>query len=134
MTKRLFTTALFAVLANVLLAQGFSGIFQATEAEMRYTDTEGWEAFLDDHEAQVTDGFRLIDLESNRVGGDARHYYGIYTQSSLVDSVGMALGFQRFATCCNLKVWSSRVTMHTRRMVARMRPCLITSTSPEINM
>ncbi len=96
MIKQLFTLALFVLMTNGLTAQGFSGIFQATEAEMRYRDTDGWQAFLADHEEQVAAGFRLIDLESKRVGGDARQYYGIYTQSSLKDSVGMALGWRDF--------------------------------------
>jgi len=36
-------------------------------------------------------------------------------------SAGMALGFQRFVTCGNPKVWCSRTSMHIRRMVARMK-------------
>ncbi|MEL6273888.1 MAG: hypothetical protein AAFU03_02125 [Bacteroidota bacterium] len=91
-------TLLFALLttAYTLSAQQFTGIYQPTEAEIVYSQATGWQAFLDDHKQQVQKGLRLIDLESSRVGGDERIYYGIYTQSSLKDSVGMALGWRDF--------------------------------------
>lgn len=79
-----------------LSAQKISGIFMPTEAEMAYTTVEGWSNFLADHDAKSTQGLRLIDLESSRVGGDQRVYYGIYTESGLRDTVAMALGWRDF--------------------------------------
>ncbi len=79
-----------------LQAQRISGIFMPTEAVMAYSTLQGWENFLADHDQKNQEGFRLIDLESSRVGGDQRVYYGVYTQSSLKDSVGMALGWRDF--------------------------------------
>ena len=74
-------------------AQNFGGIYQPTDAELDYTTSEGWEALMAEHDQQMADGFRLIDLESVRsaTGGD-RTFYGIFTKSSVQDSLGTFLG------------------------------------------
>lgn len=95
-TQRFFTCLSLLFLFSGLTAQQFSGIYQPTEAKMEYSEAKGWQAFLADHEKRTADDFRLIDLESSRVGGDDRIFYGIYTQSSLRDSVIMTLGWRNF--------------------------------------
>ncbi|PHI18826.1 hypothetical protein CEQ90_15860 [Lewinellaceae bacterium SD302] len=74
----------------------YSGIYQPTEAQMDYREAKGWEAFLTDNESMNAKGYRLIDVESSQVGGDERIYYGVYTESSLKDSLGISLGWEDF--------------------------------------
>lgn len=76
--------------------QQFSGIYQPTEAKMDYRELKGWEAFLADSELQNQKGLRLIDIESSQIGGDERIFYGVYTESNLRDSLGIALGWREF--------------------------------------
>lgn len=96
MTNKLILTLLLLPFFATLKSQTFSGIFEECEAELKYLEQTGWDAFLADHDQQVAQGFRLIDIESSRVGGDERIYYGIYTESNLRDSVGMALNWSEF--------------------------------------
>lgn len=96
MTYRFFIFLLLASFFSSLQAQTFSGIFTENEAEMRYTQQTGWEAFFFDYRQQTAAGYRLLDVESNRVNGDERIYYGIYTQSNLQDSLGIALNWEEF--------------------------------------
>lgn len=86
------------LLASVgLLAQTqFSGIYQPTEAKMAYEQARGWEALLTQSRQKNQSGYRLIDVESSQIGGDERVYYGIYTESNLRDSLGIALGWRDF--------------------------------------
>lgn len=88
--------ALFLAPAGIFAQQQFSGIYQPTEAEMEYRELKGWEAFLADNEVQNAKGLRLIDVESSQIGGDERIFYGVYTESSLRDSLGIALGWRDF--------------------------------------
>lgn len=74
----------------------FSGIFQPTEANMEYTQVSGFTSLVAKSEEMNAKGFRLIDVESSQVGGDERIYYGIYTESNLKDSLGIALGWREF--------------------------------------
>lgn len=86
----------FSFIFSQLVAQEISGIFMPTEARMAYSTVQGWANFLADHDQKNAEGLRLVDLESSRVGGDQRVYYGIYTESSLRDTVLMALGWRDF--------------------------------------
>ncbi len=84
-----FCTCVLALLFLVpgLHAQDLAAIYHHSDAEVRQVDIAGWEAFLADHESQVSAGYRLTDLETIRNGADERRYLGIYTQSSLEDHV-----------------------------------------------
>lgn len=86
----------FILVFSQVGAQKISGIFMPTEAAMAYSTIQGWDNFLADHDQKNTQGLRLIDLESSRVGGDQRVYYGVYTESGLRDTVLMALGWRDF--------------------------------------
>jgi hypothetical protein len=88
--QRLLFLALATCLCSALGAQKFSAIFQPSDAEVRYVTKLGWENFLADHDAQRAAGFRLTDIETYREGGEERSFVGLYTQSPLLDSVGMA--------------------------------------------
>lgn len=70
--------------------QQFSAIYQPSDAEVRVVTKAGWESFLADHSSQQAAGFRLVDLESYKEGAEERSFVGIYTESPLLDSVGMA--------------------------------------------
>lgn len=76
--------------------QQFSGIYQPSDAEVRVITKLGWEAFLADHASQQAAGFRLTDIETYKEGGDERSYVGIYTESPLRDSVGVADSWAKF--------------------------------------
>ncbi|WP_020567996.1 hypothetical protein [Neolewinella persica] len=91
----LLAIAGFAGLA-LTAQQQFSAIYQPSDAEVRVVTTLGWDAFLADHASQQAAGFRLTDIETYKEGGDERSYVGIYTESPLRDSVGMADSWARF--------------------------------------
>ena len=74
----------------------FSGIYQPSDAEIRTVSRAGWEAFLSEKQQQRAAGFRLVDLETYKTGGDERTYVGIFTESPLRDSVGVARGWTDF--------------------------------------
>lgn len=92
----------FWILATLALplsifGQNFSGIFQPSDAELRYTNTEGWSEFEQMQTEYAGEGYRLIDLESVRgEGGGDRTFYGIFSKSSLQDSIGKYLGWTDF--------------------------------------
>lgn len=94
---RPFFTSLCLLFAGLLLGQSqYSGIFQPTEAKMEYAQVSGWDGLLSKSKDMNSKGFRLIDVESSQVGGDERIYYGIFTESNLKDSLGIALGWRDF--------------------------------------
>ena len=90
--------ALFVLLSvgAGLAAQELAAIYQASDADVRRVDTDGWEAFLSDHTRQRAAGYRLTDLETYRPEGGKRRFAGLYTQSALRDSVGRAAGWAEF--------------------------------------
>ncbi|MEM6395669.1 MAG: hypothetical protein AAF741_04925 [Bacteroidota bacterium] len=92
-----FIALIFCAFPILLTAQNFSGIFQPSEADLKYTNTRGWDAFESSQASYASQGYRLIDLESVRSqdGGD-RTFYGIFSQSSLQDSIGRYLGWADF--------------------------------------
>lgn len=96
MMKSTFSVLLLFVVGLLAAQNQFSGIYQPTEAQMDYREAKGWKSFLADNEQMNAKGYRLIDIESSQVGGDERIYYGVYTESSYQDSVGMALGWAEF--------------------------------------
>lgn len=103
MQRLLHTSLLVLVLASCVRAQvtpdggvKFSGIFQPSDAEVRQLPSDGWAAFLREHTRQNAAGFRLADLETYREGGNERQFVGLYTESPLRDSVGMANSWAEF--------------------------------------
>lgn len=94
--KRLFNTSLFVLLlCTCVRAQSesgvqFSAIFQPSDAEVKQVTSNGWDDFLSEHTRQNAAGFRLADMETYKEGGDERQFVGLYTESPLPDSVGMA--------------------------------------------
>ncbi len=87
---------LCTLFTSALSAQQFSAIYQPSDAEVRVVTKQGWETFLAHHETQRAAGFRLTDLETYKEGGDERSFVGIYTESPLPDSVGMATSWSGF--------------------------------------
>lgn len=94
--QRLLFLVLVTCLSVTLSAQKFSAIYQPSDAEVRYVTKIGWDNFLADHDAQRAAGFRLTDIETYRKGGEARTFVGLYTESPLRDSVGMANSWSGF--------------------------------------
>jgi len=94
--QRLLFLVLASFLYFTLSAQKFSAIYQPSDAEVRYVTKIGWDNFLADHDAQRAAGFRLTDIETYRKGGEARTFVGLYTESPLRDSVGMAKSWSGF--------------------------------------
>lgn len=91
----LLTMVIFAGL-TLNAQQQFSAIYQPSDSEVRVVTKLGWEAFLADHASQQAAGFRLTDIETYKEGGAERSFVGIYTESPLPDSVGMANSWSRF--------------------------------------
>jgi hypothetical protein len=95
--KRILLLAMASLVGLALSAQTqFSAIYQPSDAEVRVVTKLGWDAFLADHTSQQAAGFRLTDIETYKEGGAERSYVGIYTESPLRDSVGMADSWARF--------------------------------------
>ena len=91
---------LFTLLSTCVLAQNddgkkFSGIFQPSDAEIHTVTQTGWDSFLAEKQRQRSAGFRLLDLETYRKGGD-RNYVGTFSKSPLRDSVGVAHSWSEF--------------------------------------
>lgn len=91
-----FLILFFLSLGQLAAQYQFSGIYQPTEAKMEYKEASGWEALLAVSQEMNAKGFRMIDIESSQIGGDERTYFAIFTESSLQDSVGIALGWRDF--------------------------------------
>lgn len=72
-----------------------SGIFQATDAQLKYVENESWEAFLAADQQLNAEGYRLIALESSGVGRE-RGFWGIFTQSAQTDTIIRTLGWPDF--------------------------------------
>ncbi|MFK8161760.1 MAG: hypothetical protein AB8H12_04790 [Lewinella sp.] len=95
--KRIILLAVAGFASLTLTAQQqFSAIYQPSDAEVRVVTKLGWDAFLADHASQQAAGFRLTDIETYKEGGAERSYVGIYTESPLRDSVGMANSWAKF--------------------------------------
>lgn len=90
MYRSFLLLALITFLGTCARAQEFSAIYQPSDAEVKQITSDGWEAFLREHDRQNAAGFRLADIESYREGGNARQFVGLYTESPLQDSVGKA--------------------------------------------
>lgn len=99
-----FFAALLVFLAFPTFAQNFSAIYQPSDAEVRTVTKAGWEAFLSETGSLTADGFRLIDLETFKEGGDDRSFVGIYTKSPLEGVVEMARGWTAFIKLKRQKV------------------------------
>lgn len=94
---RLLSFVFFLLCGGFLFAQQqFSAIYQPSDAEVRVVTKAGWENFLADHASQQASGFRLVDLESYKEGAAERSFVGIYTESPLRDSVGVANSWAEF--------------------------------------
>lgn len=96
MQQLLYTFLLTTFLCTCVRAQNFSAIYQPSDAEVKQITSSGWDAFLAEHSRQNSAGFRLADLETYKEGGDARQFVGLYTESPLQDSVGMANSWAGF--------------------------------------
>lgn len=94
------------VLASTISAsaQNFSAIFQPSDAEVRTVTSVGWEALLAENQTMTASGFRLTDLETFKVGGEARSFVGTFTKSPLEGVVEMAEGWRAFIKLKRKKV------------------------------
>lgn len=74
-------------------AQTFvSGIFQQTDAELKYIEGADWASFQEQNKAYNRKGYRLIDIETSGVSKD-RVYWGIYAESGVYDTIASVLGW-----------------------------------------
>lgn len=94
----LLGTSLNNCLSTRVLAQTqtFTGILQHSDAELRQVTETGWAAFQAAKDRQRAEGYRLIDLETAKNGGEDRQFTGIFTKSPLVDSIGVADSWSGF--------------------------------------
>lgn len=71
---------------SMLHAQRISGIFRPTDAKMEYLEQLSWESFVQEDRRLNAEGYRLTNIETTGQGDD-RSYWGIYTESSLRDTL-----------------------------------------------
>lgn len=93
---RLLLLCFSCFLCTGVRAQNFSAIYQPSDAKVSSITSAGWDAFLAEHTRQGSAGFRLIDLETYKVGGDERSYVGVYSESPLEDHVEMTTSWKDF--------------------------------------
>lgn len=86
MPYRLLSLAFVAMFFSSLSAQQISGIFRGSDAKMEYAEQLTWEAFVTNNNTLNTKGFRLTNIETTGQGDD-RRFWGIYTESSLQDTL-----------------------------------------------
>ncbi len=86
MPYRLLSFAFMALLCTSLSAQQMSGIFRGSDAAMEYAEQLNWEEFVANNNSLNAKGFRLTNIETTGQGED-RRYWGIYTESSLPDTL-----------------------------------------------
>ncbi len=85
MRNLLLAISIFFFMATTQ-AQQISGIFRHSDADFEYLEQLDWASFLSQGKVLNNKGFRLINLETTGVGND-RRYWGIYTESSLKDTI-----------------------------------------------
>ncbi len=88
--NRIPISLFFCFIFQVINAQShFSGVFQATEAEMIHSGALTWESFLSKNDSLNQNGYRLHDLETSKEE-EKRYFLGIWIKSvhpSVVESV-----------------------------------------------
>ncbi|MEL6656659.1 MAG: hypothetical protein AAFP77_24780 [Bacteroidota bacterium] len=86
MPYRLLCMLALTLAGTFLYAQRISGIFRTTDAQMEYLEQLDWETFVQEDERLNSEGYRLTNIETTGQGAE-RTYWGIYTESSLRDTL-----------------------------------------------
>ncbi len=93
--KKLLILLSFLICSQVYGQKIYSGIFQQTEAQLAYREALTWDNFVLVNDSLGSNGYRLIDLETFRLG-KVRLYTGIWTESNLKSEIESVLGWPEF--------------------------------------
>ena len=93
--KKLLILLSFLTVNQLFSQKIYSGVFQQTEAKLAYRESLTWDNFVQANDSLGSAGYRLIDLESYRMG-KVRYYNGIWTESNLKSEMELVLGWPEF--------------------------------------